>query len=52
MTNDETPSGPQRVEKTGLALVHEGEWIFAQQGLGRAAHRTAARPWSIIIFPS
>lgn len=32
MTNDETPSGPQRVEKTGLALVHEGEWIFAQQG--------------------
>ena len=32
MANDETPSGPQRVEKTGLALVHEGEWIFAQQG--------------------
>lgn len=32
MTEDETPAGPQRVEKTGLALVHEGEWIFAQQG--------------------
>jgi hypothetical protein len=32
MNNDDTPSGPQRVEKTGLALVHEGEWIFAQQG--------------------
>lgn len=31
MSEDDTPSGPQRVEKTGLALVHEGEWIFAQQ---------------------
>ncbi len=32
MSEGETPSSPQRVEKTGLALVHEGEWIFAQQG--------------------
>ena len=32
MSDDDTPSVPQRVEKTGLALVHEGEWIYAQQG--------------------
>jgi hypothetical protein len=32
MNEDDTPTVPQRVEKTGLALVHEGEWIFAQQG--------------------
>jgi hypothetical protein len=32
MSEDDAPSAPQRVEKTGLALVHEGEWIFARPG--------------------
>lgn len=34
MTNDEQSpdQGPQRVEKTGLALVHEGERIYPAEG--------------------
>jgi hypothetical protein len=32
MNNNETPSAPKRVERTGIALVHEGETIFAQEG--------------------
>jgi hypothetical protein len=39
MSDDETPAVPQQVEKTGLALVHEGEWIFA--GKQSAAPLTA-----------
>jgi hypothetical protein len=32
MTDNETPSTPQRVGKTGIALVHEGERIYPAEG--------------------
>lgn len=31
MAGDETPA-PQRVERTGIALVHEGERIYPAEG--------------------
>ncbi len=32
MSGEERPeTPPQRVERTGIALVHEGEWIFPQE---------------------
>ena len=32
MPDDETTPTPQRVEKTGIALVHEGERIYPAEG--------------------
>jgi hypothetical protein len=42
MIDKNLPKQPQIVEKTGLALVHEGEKIYAEEG--SAAILTAAGP--------
>lgn len=42
-----TPALPQRVERTGIALVHEGERIFPAEG---SAAGIAATPAGVVNY--
>jgi hypothetical protein len=41
--DDDAAGGPQRVERTGIALVHEGERIYATEEAAAALVPQAAR---------